>query len=49
VLRGAERTLAQHRPTVVVEAGATDEAVAAVLQPLGYTRTGGPRNWLWSP
>jgi FkbM family methyltransferase len=49
VLRGAERTLAQHRPTVVVEAGAADEAVAAVMQPLGYTRAGGPRNWLWTP
>jgi FkbM family methyltransferase len=49
VLAGAVSTLARARPLVLVEAGVTDDAVAGVLEPLGYHRTGGPRNWLWSP
>ena len=49
VLRGAVSTLRRHRPAVLVEAGAADDDVAAVLEPLGYRRSGGPRNWLWSP
>jgi FkbM family methyltransferase len=51
VLRGARETVAEHRPILLVESGASNDEVAELLGALGYRRreSGSRRNQLWGP